>query len=324
MKLVFMGTPAFAVPSLEAVIAAGHHVAAVVTQPDRPFGRGGRMRASPVKEAALAHGLPVLQPERVRRKAVVAELAALGADCFVVVAFGQILPPAVLDLPRYGCINVHASLLPRYRGAAPIHWAVLNGETETGITTMWMDEGLDTGDMLLKTRLPIGPDETTGELHDRLAAAGASLLVESLALIEQGNAPREPQDDKDVTYAPLLLPEHERIDWSRPAKAVHNQIRGLCPWPVAFTQSPVGRLKLWQSRVGSRHTGTGGRGERPGGVAGASAAPGTVTAVGPDGIWVQCGDGDICLTKVQPENKRPMPAAAFANGYRVQPGWRFD
>lgn len=308
MRLVFMGTPAFAVPSLEAVLAAGHEVAAVVTQPDRPKGRGGRLQASPVKQTALAHGLPVLQPERVRRPAAVAELAALGADCFVVVAFGQILPRAVLEQPRFGCINVHASLLPRYRGAAPIHWAVMNGESETGITTMWMDEGLDTGDMLLKTRLPIGPDETTGELHDRLAAAGAELLVASLALIEQGKAPREPQNDGDATYAPLLRPEHERIDWTRSAHAVHNQIRGLCPWPGAYTASPAGRLKVWQSR----------RGDGPA----ANTAPGTVVAVTADGIWVQCGDGSVCLTEVQPENKRPMAAAAFANGYRVEPGWR--
>jgi methionyl-tRNA formyltransferase len=309
MRVVFMGTPAFAVPTLEAVLRAGHDVAAVVTQPDRPAGRGGRLRPSPVKDVAIAHGLPVLQPERVRRPAAIAELAALAADCFVVVAFGQILPPAVLDLPRYGCINVHASLLPAYRGAAPIHWAVLNGETETGITTMWMDEGLDTGDMLLASRLPIGPDETTGELHDRLAAVGATLLADSLALIERGEAPRAPQNPDLATYAPLLLPEHERIDWSRPAQAVHNQIRGLSPWPGAYTASPVGRLKVWRSRL---EAGGGGR----------ETDPGTVVAVGPDGISIQCGDGAVCLTEVQPENKRPMTAGAFANGYRVEPGWR--
>lgn len=311
-----MGTPAFAVPSLEAVAAAGHEVCAVVTQPDRPVGRGGRVRPSPVKETAQRLGIPVLQPERVRRPAAVAELAAVQADCFVVVAFGQILPRSVLELPRYGCINVHASLLPAYRGAAPIHWAVLNGETETGVTTMWMDEGLDTGDMLLKTRLPIGPDETTGELHDRLAVAGAELLVESLALIERGEAPREPQNPDLATYAPLLLPEHERVDWSQPAQAVHNQIRGLCPWPGAYTPSPLGRLKLWRSRLDGAappdRAATGGDG----------AAPGTVLAVDADGIWVQCGDTALRLTEVQPENKRPMPADAFARGYRVAPGWK--
>lgn len=322
MRIVFMGTPDFAVASLEAIVAAGHDVAAVVTQPDRPRGRGGRLQASPVKQAAVAHGLPVLQPVRVRRPAAVAELAALDADCFVVVAFGQILPPAVLDLPRYGCINVHASLLPAYRGAAPIHWAVMNGETETGITTMWMDEGLDTGDMLLRTTTPIGPDETTGDLHDRLAVAGARLLVESLRLVADGQAPREPQDDALATYASLLLPEHELIDWSRPAQAVHDQVRGMCPWPGAYTQTADGRLKVWRTALGGGGSGVGGS-DAGGPADSRPVVPGTVVSVEGTGIWVQCGDGPVCLTEVQPQNKRAMAASAFANGYRIEPGARF-
>lgn len=307
-----MGTPDFALPSLEALARAGEDVVGVVTQPDRPRGRGrGEAAPPPVKRAALALGLPVLQPERVGRPGAVAAIAALRPELIVVVAFGQILPAALLSVPARGCVNVHASLLPRYRGAAPIHWAILNGELQTGVTTMWMDEGLDTGDLILSRAVPIGPDETVGELHDRLAALGASCLLETLRLLRRGEAPRIPQAHDQASYAPRLTAADERIDWNRPAREIHNRVRGMNPWPVAHALTGRGRLKVWRTRLPAEGAAAGG----------ASAPPGTVVAVRPgDGIDVQASDAPVTLLEVQPAGGRRMPADAYANGRALAPG----
>lgn len=300
LKTVFMGTPDFAVPCLDRLLSEGHQVLAVVTQPDRPKGRGRKLTPSPVKEAALAHGLPVLQPEKVKDPEFIARLAALKPDIIVVVAFGQFLPAALLDLPPLGCINVHASLLPRYRGAAPIHRAIIDGETATGVTTMYMDAGMDTGDMILKAEIPISPAETTGELHDRLKVLGARVLAETLAAIAAGEAPRTPQDNGAATYAPLLTRDIERIDWQQPAKAIHNLVRGLDPWPGAYCRHGGKLLKVWRCEVVP--------------VAGGG-KPGQIIAAGPAGIVVAAGEGAVRLTEVQPENRRRMDAGEYMRGY---------
>lgn len=308
MRIVFMGTPDFAVPSLEALLGAGHELALVVTQPDRPRGRGRpQPQPPPVKRRAQAHGLPVFQPARVRRPDAIETIRATAPELIVVVAYGQILPPELLAVPVRGCLNVHASLLPRYRGAAPIHWAIIHGEAETGVTTMWMDAGLDTGDMILRRAVPIGPDETVGELHDRLAALGGECLVDTLRAIERGDAPRTPQPAEGATYAPPIRPEHERIDWTRPSRAIHNQVRGMNPWPGAHGLTARGRLKVWRTAVAAED--------------GAVAAPGAVVAVDPArGLEVAAGRGSLWLLEVQPENGRRMSGADYANGHGIRPG----
>lgn len=305
LRVVYMGTPDFAVPCLDKLIADGHEVAAVVTQPDRPKGRGQKLTASPVKEAALRYGLPVLQPEKIKTSEFLAELIALKPSLIVVVAFGQFLPKALLDLPPLGCINVHASLLPRYRGAAPIHWAIMNGETATGITTMYMDAGMDTGDMILKAEAPIGPDETTGQLHDRLKALGAEVLAATLTRIADGTAPRLPQDGAAATYAPLLTRAVERLDWQSPATAVHNRVRGLNPWPGAYCHHQGRPLKVWGSELAA----TGEHGQA-----------GQILSVGDAGVLVATGAGAVRLTEVQPENRRRMGAGEYARGYGLTVG----
>ncbi|HWJ03432.1 MAG TPA: methionyl-tRNA formyltransferase, partial [Verrucomicrobiae bacterium] len=233
MRVVFMGTPDFSVPCLNALVEAGHEVMAVVTQPDRPRGRGQQMAHSPVKAAALSFGLKILQPSKVREADFIATLKELAPEVIVVVAFGQILPGEILDLPLKGCINVHASLLPKYRGAAPIHWAVIEGEKQTGVTTMYMDRGLDTGDMLLKGTVEIGESATVGEVHDKLADLGARVLIETLANLDK--IERLPQDHAASTYAPMLTREHEQINWGQDRGTVVNLIHGLNPWPGAYT-----------------------------------------------------------------------------------------
>src|SRR5215813_1246172 len=250
MKLIFLGTPAFAVPTLEAMVRAGHEVPLVVTQPDRPKGRGQSFAAPPVKETALRSGLDVYQPERVRRPEAVERLRAIGAEAMVVVGYGQIIPQNVIDLAPLGIINVHASLLPRYRGAGPIQWSIVNGETHTGVTTMRIDAGLDTGDMLLNAETEIGPDENAIELGQRLSVMGADLLVETLSRIRE-IVPQK-QDASQATYAPLLKKEDGAIDWSRPAAAIHNQVRGLQPWPSAYTTFRGQTLHIWKSRVAAQ------------------------------------------------------------------------
>ncbi|HZU27188.1 MAG TPA: methionyl-tRNA formyltransferase [Bryobacteraceae bacterium] len=298
MRLVFMGTPSFAVPTLERVVQAGHEVLAVYTQPDRPKGRGGKPAASPVKQAAIGLGLEVRQPERIRRPEVVAELAAMNTDAMVVVGYGQIIPQAIIDLPRQGIINVHASLLPKYRGAAPIQWAVANGETLTGVTTMRIDAGLDTGDMLLKWETPIGADEDALQLSARLAPAGADLLVRTLA---EAPAP-QPQDNSQATYAPILKKEDGLIDWNQSASAIFNRSRGFLPWPGAWTYLRGQVFHVWRSRVA------------PG-----SGAPGTVVA-DRSKLVVHCGDQTALeLLEVQLEGRKRIDAAAFLNGWKPEP-----
>ena len=300
MRLVFLGTPAFAVPTLERVVEAGHEVLAVVTQPDRPRGRGQTPAAPAVKQAALRLGLPVYQPERVRRPEAVEFLGGLAADCMVVVGYGQIIPQAVIDLVPLGIVNVHGSLLPRYRGAGPIQWAILNGETRTGVTTMRIDAGLDTGDMLLKAETEIGADENSIELGGRLAIMGADLLVETLGGLSAGTIVAEKQDAAQATWAPLLKKQDGLIDWTRDAAAIHNQVRGLQPWPGAYTTFRGQSLHVWKSRV----------------AATLPSVPGTARRVA-HALVVACGSGSLELLEVQMEGRKRLPAADFANGQRL-------
>lgn len=313
MRLLFMGTPDFAVPSLDAVAAAGFHIAAVVTQPDRPRGRGMRLTAAPVKARALELGLPVLQPEKVRQPEFVATIRNLAPDCIVVVAFGQLIPSVLLELPPLGCINVHPSLLPKYRGATPIQQALLDGEAETGVTTMYLDAGMDTGDIILQERVPIASTDTAGDLHDKLACIGARLLVETLRQVQIGTAPRVPQNCVDATVTRRIGNEDGRIDWSKPADQLVNQIRAFTPWPGAFTYCNEERLKILQA-VALPNTTT----------AADTNPPGTVISIANSGLQVSCGTNLIELQKVQPQNGKPMPAADFARGRRLQPGSRFS
>jgi methionyl-tRNA formyltransferase len=300
VRLVFLGTPSFAVPTLEHVVQAGHRVLAVVTQPDRPSGRGQNPAPPPVKETALRLGLPVFQPERIRRPEAVERLRSLSAEAMVIVGYGQIIPQAVIDLAPSGIINVHASLLPKYRGAGPIQWAILNGETRTGVTTMRIDAGLDTGDMLLKEETEIGEDETAVELGRRLAVMGAELLVRTLDGLAAGAIVPEKQDSSQATWAPLLKKEDGLIDWAQPARAVHNRARGLQPWPGAYTVFRDGTLHLWRTRLA------------PAGVAGAA---GHVVRLKPPTI--ACGAGAVELLEVQLEGRKRISGADFANGQRL-------
>lgn len=311
LKVLFMGTPDFAAVSLQALLDAGYPVVGVVTQPDKPVGRGGRLQASPVKRLALQHGLPVFQPRRVRKPEVVAELKALGADVTVVTAFGQILSKEALAVSRLGSLNVHGSLLPRWRGAAPIQRAIMAGDTETGVTTMWMDEGMDTGDICLMARTPILPEDTAGTLHDRLARMGADLLLETLRRVEEGTAPRIPQPAEGVTYASKLQREDEIIDWSRSAVDLFNQIRGLNPWPGAYTVGPKGSLKIWKAV--------------PLIDCPAQGKPGEVVALRKgQGFVVATGDGCLLVEEVQPANRARMDAQAYVNGGGVRVGTQFS
>jgi methionyl-tRNA formyltransferase len=300
MHLIFLGTPAFAVPTLERIVAAGHTVLEVVTQPDRPRGRGQLAAPPPVKQAAVRLSLPVYQPERVRRPEAIDHLRAIPVDAMVVVGYGQIIPQSIIDMAPLGIINVHGSLLPHYRGAGPVQWAILNGETRTGITTMRIDAGLDTGDMLLKAETDIAPDETAVELGQRLASMGADLLVETLEGLHTGRIVPEKQNNAQASYAPLLKKEDGRIDWTRDALAIHNQVRGLQPWPGASATFRRQALHIWRTRVGSTAK---------------SGAPGTLASLKPP--VVRCGTGALELVEVQLEGRKRIPAADFANGQRL-------
>ncbi|AEF94144.1 Methionyl-tRNA formyltransferase [Desulfotomaculum nigrificans CO-1-SRB] len=306
MRIVYMGTPDFAVTSLKALLAVGHQIVAVVTQPDKPKGRGKQVQPPPVKVLALEHNLPVLQPTSIKTVEFLQQLQALEPDCIVVVAYGKILPPAILNLPPKGCINVHASLLPYYRGSAPIHWAVINGERETGVTTMFMNEGMDTGDMILKKSLAIGPEDNVGLVHDRLAHLGAEALVETIELLEQNKAPRIPQDHSAATYAPMLHKEHEEIHWDRPAVSIHNHVRGMDPWPGAFTTWQGKVLKIWRTKLTDRH-------DLP-------VSPGTVVESLTDGLLVQTGEGQLLITELQLQGSRRMGFSEFLRGKKIMPG----
>lgn len=311
MRLVFMGTPEYAVPTLRALVREGHDVVGVFTQPDRPAGRGKNLKPSPVKVVAEELGLTVFQPLRIKTAEGIQLLKDLAPDSIIVVAYGQILSKDILQIPLRGCINVHASLLPAYRGAAPIHWALMKGETLTGVTTMLMDEGLDTGDMLLKREIAVSNEATTGEIHDQLANLGAGLLIETLVELESGRLIQIPQTG-ETNYAPLLKREHERLDWSRSAVELHHQVRGLNPWPGAYTTFRGEVLKVWRSALflqadqGAHIT-----------------ESGQIIRVVEDGLLVQAGEGVLRILEVQPAGKRSMLAKAFFNGRHGQAGESF-
>lgn len=309
MRTVFMGTPDFAVPCLRE-LAASTQVVGVYTQPDRRQGRGLTLAPPPVKQVALELGLPVYQPARLRSPENWQQLEALAPDLIVVVAYAQILTPKVLALPRYGCINVHASLLPAYRGGAPIHWAIVNGETETGVTTMLMDAGLDTGDMLLRAKLPIGPDESCGQVHDRLAVLGAETLAKTLAALAEGQLKPIPQPEAGASYARNLTKQDGLIQWTNSASDIHNLVRGLNPWPVAHTLHAGKPLRVFGTQVLDNS------GEA------VAAEPGCIVDVTAAGPAVQTGDGVLLLEEVQPANKRRMSGADYTRGHGLTIGSR--
>ncbi|MBP3490010.1 MAG: methionyl-tRNA formyltransferase [Roseburia sp.] len=308
MRVIFMGTPDFAVGTLEEIIKAGHEVVLVVSQPDKAVGRSKALKYTPVKACALAHGIEVYQPEKIRDAACVEYLRGYEPDIIIVEAFGQIIPKAILDMPRFGCVNVHASLLPKYRGAAPIQWAIINGDAVTGVTTMRMDEGLDTGDMILKQEVIIREDETGGSLFDRLSETGAKLCVQTMEAIEAGTAVYTPQDESAATHTKKIYKELGSIDWTRDAKSIECLIRGLDPWPSAYTRLGDKTLKIWRAQVIPTNSG---------------AAPGCIVKVEKNRILVQTGEGMLALLEVQLEGKKRMPVDAFLNGYEVEEGTYF-
>lgn len=301
ISTIFLGTPQFAVPTLKKIISAGHRVLEVVTQPDRPKGRKHELAASPVKQVAERHAIPVYQPERIRRPEAVEHLRALAPDVMVIVGYGQIIPQTVIDIPKHGIINLHASLLPELRGAAPIQWSVARGFHTTGVTTMRIDAGLDTGDIVDQWSTVIGPEETAPELSSRLAEAGADLMLKTLAALEQGTAKPVPQDNSRATLAPILKKEDGRIDWGQPALQIHNLIRGFQPWPGAHTVFRGQSLHLWRARPAPQRS---------------SRTPGSLIAE--NGVFATGGDGACLeLLEVQLEGRKRMPAAIFANGSRL-------
>lgn len=309
-KVVFMGTPDFAVGTLQALIdAAQYEVQAVFTQPDKPKGRGKAVQMTPVKELAVSAGIPVYQPVKIREAEWIEVLENLNPDVIVVVAFGQLIPKAILDLPKYGCINVHASLLPMYRGAAPIQWAVINGDRESGVTTMRMDTGLDTGDMILKETVVLEEQETGGSLFDKLSVTGASLLIRTLEALENGTAVFEKQPEESTTpYAAMLTKKDGKIDWSKDAQKIECLIRGLNPWPSAYTTYRGKTLKIWAAAV--EH-------------ADSEAEPGTAVQVTKTELKIQTGCGLLCVRELQPEGKKRMDIDAFLRGYPVEAGEKF-
>ncbi|NLC71899.1 MAG: methionyl-tRNA formyltransferase [Desulfuromonadaceae bacterium] len=305
VRTVFMGTPEFAVPALRTLVELGMPVAAVFTQPDRPKGRGQVLMPPPVKALAEELAIPVIQPARLRQPEAVAELERIAPDLIVVAAYGQILPKNVLEIPRFGCINVHASLLPRYRGASPINKAILEGETETGITTMLMDAGLDTGAMLVRRAIPIGFEETAGELHDRLARLGGEALAETIRLLCRGELRPEPQNDAESSYAPLLKKEDGLIDWHETARRIHNQVRGLDPWPGAYSHLRGTPVKLYRTLPVAE--------DRDG-------QPGMIAAVSEEGLTVFCGSGALLVREVQLPGRKRLPVAEFLRGHPLTVG----
>ena len=316
MKIVFMGTPDFAVSALEAIIEAGHQVVAVVTQPDKPKGRGKEVQMTPVKACAEAHGIPVFQPVKVKDTEAVETLRKFDADVFVVAAFGQILSEEILTMPKYGCINIHASLLPKYRGSAPIQWAIINGERTTGVTIMQMDKGIDTGDMLMKTEVEIDERETGDSLHDKLAQAGAKLIVEALPKIESGDVTPVKQNDEESCYAKMLQKSMSRIDWQQSAKALDRLIRGLISWPGASTVYRGKTLKIWEEEAAAQEQLCG----KSSALRIDEAKPGTVVLVQKDAFYVQTREGILKISAVQPEGKKRMAVKDFLLGYQVKEG----
>ena len=307
MRILFMGTPDFAVPSLAALVEAGHEICGVFTQPDKPKNRGMKLQAPPVKDFALSHDIPVFQPESVKDGTALEIIRRLAPELIAVAAYGRILPVDILDYPAYGCINVHSSLLPKYRGSAPIHWAILNGDTESGVTIMHMAKAMDAGDIIAQSVTPIDPNETVETLHDRLAQIGAQLLTEVVNQLKYGTATRTPQDESKVTYAPMLSRELSPLDWNRTAKQLHDQVRGLIPWPATTTDiigdQPVKIFETEQTGVKTQ------------------AAPGTIVAADKNGIDVACGDGMILRIKqLQAQGGKRMAAADYLRGHPVRVG----
>ncbi len=301
MKILFMGTPEFAVPCLDILIKEGHNICGVVTQPDKPKGRGHKMMPPPVKVRAEENNIPVFQPETLKGEAFLPELEQLNPDVIIVVAYGKILPEYVLNFPKYGCINVHGSLLPKYRGAAPIQWSIINGETETGITTMYMEKGLDTGDMIFKSFTPISPEDTYETLHDRLSQMGADLIAKTVAAAEEGELPREKQNDDLSCYAPMISRETGHINWSEPAHKILNLIRGLNPFPASYTMYGDEVLKIYHARMG--HTAKGNCGE---------------FKVTDKMFEVVCGDGmSILIDEIQFKGGKRMSVSGYLNGHSV-------
>ncbi|SFR95590.1 methionyl-tRNA formyltransferase [Anaeromicropila populeti] len=305
MRIVFMGTPEFSVAALVSLVEAGHQVAGVVTQPDKPKGRGKQMQFPPVKEKAIEYGIPVFQPQRVKEEGFLELLKGLEPELIVVVAFGQMLPQSILELPKYGCINIHASLLPKYRGAAPIQWVIIDGEKETGVTTMMMDVGLDTGDMLMKEVISIDKKETGGSLHDKLSAAGGDLILKTIEKLEAGTLTREKQDDTQSCYAKMLTKTLGKMDFQKPAAELERLIRGLNPWPSAYTTLDGKTLKVWDADVVEKEY---------------QEVPGTVVEVSGTGIVVATGQGGLELKEIQLEGKKRMTADNFLRGYPVAKG----
>ena len=305
MRVIFMGTPDFAVGTLEAIIEAGHEVVLVVTQPDKPKGRSGALQFPPVKECALAHNIEVFQPRKIREEENVEYLRGYNADIIVVAAFGQLLPKSILDMPPFGCINVHASLLPKYRGAAPIQWSILNGDEFTGVTIMRMDVGMDTGDMIAKRQIRIAEDETGGSLFDKLAELGAQLCVETMPRIEAGTVEYIPQDNEQATHVSMISKELGDIDWNRSAEEIERFVRGLNPWPSAYTRLDGKTFKIWKTKVVSDA---------------AEYRPGCIIRVTKDCMEVQTGKGVLSLLEVQLEGKKRMEIDAFLRGYNVEQG----
>ena len=306
MRILFMGTPDFAVPSVRALLEAGHTICGAFTQPDKPKNRGMKLQPTPVKEFCLAHDIPVFQPVKLRDGSALAQIQQLAAELIVVAAYGRILPDEILNYPAHGCINVHSSLLPRYRGAAPINWAVLNGDAESGVTIMHMATELDAGDIISQAATPIDPDETVETLHDRLAELGAQLLVETVRQIGEGTAARTPQDPALVTFAPMLSRELSPMDWERPARTLHDQVRGLIPWPAAVAELDGVRCKVFSTAVCDQCV---------------SQAPGTVVQADKKGLKIACGGGTLLeLREIQPDGKKRMAAAAFLLGHPIAEG----
>lgn len=302
-NIIFMGTPDFAVPCLDK-LHQNYNVTAVITQPDRPKGRGQHLAKSPVKVYAEEHNLPVYQPEKIKIAEFTEKLRQMQPDLIIVVAFGQILSQEILDIPKFGCINVHASLLPRWRGAAPIHWSIIGGDTETGVTTMYMDAGLDTGDMILKAKTVITPEMTTAQLHDALMMQGADLLIETIQSIENGTVSREKQDDSLSCYAKMLNNDNCRIDWTKSAQEIHDLVRGLNSWPIAYTTLNGKKFKIWQTKIIDTDT--------------TGKTPGQIIDLTKKGIIVATGNGTIELLQIQPPNKAKMPASSYINGHRQE------
>ena len=305
MKIVFMGTPDIAVPCLQKIIDEKYEILGVVTQPDKPKGRGKKLGMSPVKELAIENNIPVYQPIKARDKEFIDKIKSLNPDVIVVVAFGQILPKEILEIPKLGCINVHVSLLPKYRGAAPINWVIINGEEKTGVTTMYMDEGLDTGDMILKTEVNLDENITAGELHDKMMNIGAETLKETLRLIEEGNAPREVQNHEEFSYAPIMNKSLGNIDFSKSAREIHNLVRGVNPWPSAYTIYNDVIMKVWKTKVLDEKS---------------TKDVGTIIDVSKDGIKVSTIDNVLLIEEIQMPNKKRMLVGEYIKGNTIETG----